>query len=108
MLNTHLFELPDYEDFQAPPVGGDAAPCLTCLLRPDNEQLGEAITCFLFGPNVLVSLVLTWILETDKDKQSFISFMVLTEYVQFGNKIQGRTFTLQLSAITEVLNCPCC
>lgn len=94
---THICsELPGCNDFQCPPVGGDRAPCLTCLLRPDNEQLGEAITCFLFGPDVLVSFVLTWILEPDKDKQSSTK-NGRHKNVQCENKIQGRTFTVHLS-----------
>lgn len=48
--------------FQLCPLGGAEKLCLTCLLRPDDKQFGEAVTCFLFGPDVLVPFVLTRIL----------------------------------------------
>ena len=48
--------------FPLHPAGGVKGLRLTCLLRPDDEQFGEAVTCFLFGPDVLVPFVLTGIL----------------------------------------------
>lgn len=51
-----------FNNSQIHPVGGVEVLPLTCLLRPDDEQFGEAVTCFLFGPDVLVPFVLTRIL----------------------------------------------
>ena len=33
------------------------------FLRSHNEELGETITCFLFGPDILVPLIITGILQ---------------------------------------------
>lgn len=60
-LSSELNEKPCV-NFQLCPVGGVEALRLTCLLRPDDKQFGEAVTCFLFGPDVLVPFVLTGIL----------------------------------------------
>lgn len=65
---------------QIHPVGGVEALLLTCLLRPDDEQFGEAITCFLFGPDVLVPFVLTRILWPQRGKQTCILNTVLAEF----------------------------
>lgn len=37
---------------------------LTCLLRPNEQQFWETVTGFLFRPNVLVSFILTGVLNT--------------------------------------------
>lgn len=37
--------------------------CNTCLLWANNQELGQPIARLLFGPDVLVPLVVTWILQ---------------------------------------------
>lgn len=45
---------------------------LTCLLWPNYKQLREAITCFLFRPDILVSLILTRVLKPRKEGRKVI------------------------------------
>lgn len=45
---------------------------LTCFLWSNDQELGQLVAGFLFGPDVFVSLVMTGILKTKKGLRSFL------------------------------------
>lgn len=58
------------DHFWLRPAEGVKEPRLTSLLRSDHQQLGETVTRFLFGPDVLVPFVLTRILQKEEEKKN--------------------------------------